>query len=312
MGVGTKIEWTRGDHGEPGATWNPVTGCTKVSAGCDNCYAQTFAERWRGTPGHPFEQGFDLRLWPDRLVLPLQWRRPRRVFVNSMSDLFHARVPDTFIAEVFAVMAMARQHTFQVLTKRPGRMASLLLAPRFAEEVIAAVRRRPERSGHNLGFEIEFPLHNVWLGTSVESQSWVDVRLRQLARTPAALRFVSCEPLLGPIDLTPWLRRGAAQWVIAGGESGPRARPMHPQWARSLRDQCAGADVAFFFKQWGAHVPEEQGQRRGAVSFVLPSGEPDNQQPVGADTATMRRVGKARAGNLLDGQYWLGFPTSAR
>jgi protein gp37 len=232
------IEWTE-------ATWNPVTGCTEVSEGCDHCYAKTFAERWRGIPGHAYEQGFDLKLWPGRLDIPLRWKRPRRVFVNSMSDLFQDGVPDEFIREVFAVMAGTPRHTYQVLTKRPGRMASFL---RLWREL--AVR----------------PLPNVWLGTSVETQKWADVRIPQLLRAPAAVRFLSCEPLLGPLNLA-----GAGHldvkdsgatidWVIAGGESGPGARPMDPVWVRSLRGQCAAAGLAFFFKQWGGRTPKAGGR----------------------------------------------------
>jgi protein gp37 len=274
------IEWTE-------ATWNPVTGCTKVSAGCDNCYAARFAERWRGLPGHPYEQGFDLRLWPDRLVFPLRWRRPRMVFVNSMSDLFHDQVPDEFIARVFAVMAIARRHTFQVLTKRHGRMRSLLSSPSFGHLVAEQGR------AHHVGCQQDWlavgamlggrPLPNVWLGVSAEDQKRADIRIPALLATPAAVRFVSAEPLLGPIDLkqavipmgdqrghgltASFVHAGSCcdrfhgiDWVIAGGESGPRARPMHPDWPRQLRDQCAAAGVAFFFKQWGGRTPNAGGR----------------------------------------------------
>lgn len=234
MGDNSKIEWTE-------ATWNPVTGCTEVSEGCDHCYARTIAERFRGVKGHAYEQGFDLRLWPQRLDQPLRWRRPRLVFVNSMSDLFHEGVRDEFIASVFDVMAEARHHTFQVLTKRPGRMASLL--------------RRWARTG-----ALE-PLANVWLGTSVENQKWADVRIPKLLETPAAVRFLSCEPLLAPINLTNWLRQGPGlDWVIAGSESGLEARPMDPAWVSDLRDQCTAAGVAFFFKQWGGRTSKAGGR----------------------------------------------------
>jgi protein gp37 len=236
------IEWTD-------ASWNPVTGCTEVSPGCDHCYAKTFAERFRGVEGHPYEQGFDPKLWPDRLEVPLRWRRPRRVFVNSMSDLFHDSVPDEFIREVFAVIGKANQHQFQVLTKRPGRMASLL-----ARGVV----------GEYLG---EFgPLPNAWLGTSVEDQRWADIRIPKLLETPAAVRFLSCEPLLGPIDLaSPGhldVKNAGAKvdWVIVGGESGHGARPMDRGWVRQLRDQARDAGVAFFFKQWGGRTPKAGGR----------------------------------------------------
>lgn len=262
----TAIEWTRGDDGSPGRTWNPVTGCTRVSAGCDHCYAKRFAERFRGVPGHPYEQGFDLRLWHDRLGLPLRWTKPRRIFVNSMSDLFHADVPDSFVVAVFAVMAAAPWHQFLILTKRPQRMKRNLTDPEFQQAVMKTFGTIKTKGvpDHFPGW----PLPNVWMGASVENQdaAW---RINWLARTPAAVRFLSCEPLLGPIELTPWLfpvaemgsdgigrlygEPGASliDWVIAGGESGPGARPMHPDWARGLRDECVLARVPFFFKQWG-------------------------------------------------------------
>ncbi|HVT08678.1 MAG TPA: phage Gp37/Gp68 family protein [Polyangia bacterium] len=214
MSDGSAIEWTE-------ATWNPVRGCTKVSAGCKHCYAEVFSERFRGVPGHPFEQGFDLRLVPEALDLPRRWRRGRLVFVNSMSDLFQDEVPLEFIQQVFAVMAECRQHQFQVLTKRADRLA--ILAPKLDWAP------------------------NVWMGVSVESEAFVK-RVQLLQEVPAAIRFVSAEPLLGPIAELPLDR---IHWVIVGGESGPRARPMSADWVRSLRNQCQSAGVAFFFKQWG-------------------------------------------------------------
>lgn len=219
------IEWTE-------ATWNPVTGCTKVSPGCDNCYAETFAERWRGVAGHAYENGFDLTLRPERLEQPLRWRRPRMIFVNSMSDLFHEHVPVTFIKRVFEVMARAEQHTFQVLTKRPGRMASVL---------------------HGIQPD---PLPNVWLGTSIELDKYV-WRADHLRRAPATVRFLSCEPLLGPL---PSLQLQGIDWLIVGGESGVRARPMQPEWASALRDRSAHTGVAFFFKQWGGRTAKSGGR----------------------------------------------------
>jgi protein gp37 len=219
------IEWTE-------ATWNPVTGCTKVSPGCDNCYAETFAERWRGIPGHAYENGFDLTLRPERLDQPLRWRRPRMIFVNSMSDLFHERVPLTFIKRVFEVMGAADHHTFQVLTKRPGRMASVL------EQI------QPS------------PLPNVWLGTSIELDKFT-WRVDHVRRTPASVRFLSCEPLLGPL---PSLDLQDVDWLIVGGESGVRARPMDAQWAADLRDRCIEEGVAFFFKQWGGRTAKSGGR----------------------------------------------------
>jgi protein gp37 len=224
----SSIEWTD-------ATWNPVTGCTKVSPGCKHCYAEKFAERFRGVPGHPYEQGFDIKLWPQRLTLPLAWKRPRMIFVNSMSDLFQESVPDDFIARVFDVMTEATIHTFQLLTKRAQRMADWTRA-RYS--------RTPGPG------RLPWP-SNVWAGVSVESPEYLS-RLASLQRVPASTRFLSIEPLLAPLPLDPVQLRGI-HWVIVGGESGPRARPMEEAWARQVRDTCAEASVAFFFKQWGAH-----------------------------------------------------------
>jgi protein gp37 len=212
------IEWTD-------ATWNPVTGCTKISPGCDHCYAERFAERFRGTTNHPFETGFDLTLRPERIRQPLAWRAPRMIFVNSMSDLFHKKIPSEFVDRVFDTMEEASWHTFQVLTKRSSLMRDYL-ARRYSQ------RRAPD---------------HIWLGVSVEDGSKAS-RIRHLRDAPAAVRFLSVEPLvgrLGPVDLS------GIDWVIVGGESGPRARPMRLEWAREVRDQCQLAAVPFFFKQWG-------------------------------------------------------------
>jgi protein gp37 len=217
------IEWTE-------ATWNPVTGCSQVSPGCAHCYAKTFAERWRNTPGHPYEQGFDLRLWPERLEVPLRWRRPRAIFVNSMSDLFHEDIPLDFIHQVFATMRAADWHTFQILTKRADRMAEL------ADQLDWAP--------------------NVWMGVSVENRRFVH-RADALRTVPAAVRFISAEPLLGPLDD---LELHEIDWLIAGGESGPRHRRIDPAWVRDLRDRCADDGVAFFFKQWGGTRPKSGGR----------------------------------------------------
>ena len=197
-----------------------MRGCSKVSPGCKNCYAERFAERWRGIAGHPYEYGFDLRLVPEMLERPMRWRRPRFVFVNSMSDLFHEEVPTAFIHEVFAVMGAARHHTFQVLTKRADRLAEL--APRL--------RWTP----------------NIWQGVTVESQAYAE-RADLLRGVPAHVRFMSVEPMLGPVTV----KLRGIHWVIVGGESGPGARPVRPEWVRGLRDQCVRAHVPFFFKQWG-------------------------------------------------------------
>lgn len=245
----SKIDWTE-------ATWNPVTGCTKVSPGCDHCYAETFAERWRGVPGHPYEQGFDLKLWPERLNVPLGWRRPRLIFVNSMSDLFHAQVPYEFVERVWSTMAETRQHTYQILTKRPDRME------RFVDRLVGRFGILP----------------NVWLGTSVESQAYV-VRAKRLLEASAAVRFLSIEPMLGPVHLDSvlWQPRhaggspeSAIDWVIAGGESGPGARPCDLDWLRSLRDQCRLAGVAFFLKQVGTVAAGRGNRGKGNNPFLWP------------------------------------------
>lgn len=356
----TGIEWTD-------ATWNPVTGCTEVSPGCDHCYAKTFAERWRGTPGHHFENGFDVQLRPAMLDLPLRWRRPRRVFVNSMSDLFHALIPTPWLAEFFAVMAATLRHTYQVLTKRHGRMRILLNDPDF----VAMVADRARGKADDVSFT--WPLPNVWLGVSTENQQWADIRIPSLLDTPAAIRFISAEPLLGPVDLTEWIgcphdslsgidqepldsptkrwrcdqccasvldgtvTNVGLNWVIVGGESGRSARPMHPDWARSLRDQCQAAGVAFLFKQHGEWIedvthhpaePEIGINEPFRVVNVPPNHKDRNRcamHPAGMTALTpnnpfnpfhaghphwtaMRRVGKKAAGRVLDGREWNGYP----
>lgn len=219
MSEHSHIEWTD-------ATWNPVRGCTKISPGCKHCYAETFAERFRGVKGHPYEQGFDLRLVPEKLTEPLLWRSPKLVFVNSMSDLFHEGIPDEYIEMVCRVMATATWHTFQVLTKRSGRLSALLNGRlRFA-----ALQR------------------HIWWGVSVEDRKYGLPRVAHLQQTPAQVRFLSIEPLLeslGKFDLS------GISWAIVGGESGPGARPMRKEWVISVRDQCERYRVPFFFKQWG-------------------------------------------------------------
>ena len=221
------IEWTD-------ATWNPVTGCTKISRGCDNCYAERFAERFQGIPGHPFENGFDLTLRPDRLVQPLSWKRPRMIFVNSMSDLFHKKIPKHFIDNVFDTMEKADWHIFQILTKRSSLMKNYL----------------KYRYGPNLS-----PQH-IWCGVSVEDNS-ATVRIRHLQNAPVSVRFLSIEPLLGPVED---IELDGISWVIVGGESGPKARPMEQRWVTEIRDKCAHMGVPFFFKQWGGHRPKSGGR----------------------------------------------------
>jgi len=227
----SKIEWT--DH-----SWNPITGCTKISTGCKNCYAERLAERFRGIKGHPYEQGFDLKLWPERLEIPLRWKKPRMVFVCSMSDLFQDGIETQFIEDVFAVMRCCPQHTFQVLTKRPQRAYAFF-------------------------WDYGKPPPNVWLGTSVENQENADNRIPDLLQCQTSVRFLSVEPMLGPIDLNPWLptvcsmhhrrdccgRKSEIDWVIVGCESGPKRRPMGLDWARSILAQCRAANVPVFIKQ---------------------------------------------------------------
>ena len=227
MGDSSQIEWTD-------ATWNPVTGCTKISRGCDHCYAERFAERFRGVPGHPFERGFDLTLRPERLIQPLAWKRPRMIFVNSMSDLFHKDVPWAFVDSVFETMERATWHTFQLLTKRSTLMARYL-----------AARYSTGRA----------PAH-IWCGVSVEDAP-AKSRIAHLRRAPATMRFLSLEPLLGPLGR---LELDEIDWVIVGGESGPGARPMNGEWVRGIRDQCLAHGVAFFFKQWGGIRPKTGGR----------------------------------------------------
>lgn len=324
MSDNSAIEWTD-------ATWNPVTGCEKVSPGCDHCYAETFAERWRGTPGHYFEQGFDVTLRPGRLDEPLRWRKPRRIFVNSMSDLFHDDVPDEFIARVFAVMALAQRHTFQVLTKRHGRMRSLFNSRNWRGSVAGQVRLlRPDQplaefDALTMPFIGGEGLPNIWLGVSVEDQKRADLRVPALIDTPASVRFLSCEPLLGPVDISRWV--SALDWVIVGGESGPGARPMRPEWAHDLRDQCTAAGARFFFKQWGAWCPPHQdfGQsiydhvtNEDACQVVSSSGALLGRpwpgwrfQDGSRDGVVMRRYPKGAAGRVLDGRTWDEMPEPA-
>src|SRR6266849_2682340 len=228
MATTTAIEWTD-------ATWNPVTGCTKISAGCDHCYAERFSERFRGTTNHPFENGFDLTLRPKRLDQPLRWREPRMIFVNSMSDLFHKEIPKEFIARVCDTMERAHWHTFQILTKRSSLLRDFLR----------------QRYGSKSG-----PSH-MWFGVSIENGGKKS-RIRHLQDAPAGVRFLSIEPLIGPVGK---LDLEGINWVIVGGESGPGARPMNPDWVRAIRDQCRESGVAFFFKQWGGFRPKSGGRK---------------------------------------------------
>jgi len=231
----TKIEWTE----EP---WNPIRGCTKISPGCAHCYAETFAERFRGVPGHPYEQGFDLRLVPEKLAQPLRWKKPKKIFVNSMSDLFHKDVPDDYIQKVVSVMQTANWHTYQVLTKRSERLRDML------QTTLATAAAEP----------------HIWWGVSVENRKHGLPRIEHLRQTPASVRFLSVEPLLedlGELDLS------GIHWVIVGGESGTGARPMEADWARSVRDQCVKAGVSFFFKQWGGLNKKATGRELDGLTW---------------------------------------------
>jgi protein gp37 len=235
MSLGSTIEWTD-------ATWNPVRGCTKVSPGCAHCYAETFSERFRGVPHHPYENGFDLRLVPEKLAEPFRWRKPSRIFVNSMSDLFHEGVPDEYIVSVSRVMERANWHQYQVLTKRSIRLRDLL---NTTLKSIASSR-------------------HIWWGVSVENRKHGLPRVDHLRNAQVAVRFLSIEPLLedlGEIDLT------GISWVIVGGESGAGARPLHQAWVESIRDQCASMKVPFFFKQWGGIRKSENGRRLNGRTY---------------------------------------------
>ena len=320
----SKIEWTD-------ATWNPVRGCSKISPGCEHCYAIRNAHRFNG-PGLPFHGivSSDPLNWtgelvpvPAQLDKPLSWQRPRMIFVNSMSDLFHGRVPVDYIADVFAVMFLAERHTFQILTKRAERMQSLLTDAHFQDRVIQALGIRAgtlwgqgykdlamsEVDQFNSRDRDWWPLKNVWLGVSVEDQQYAAARIPELLATPAVARFLSLEPLLGPIDLT----GASVDWVIVGGESGPDARPMHPEWVRSSLRLCQDQNIPFFFKQWGewgnppiddAIVPSMRIDLQGRDLNGL-SGLWDDSD------AIVWRIGKKAAGRLLDGREWNEFPSAA-
>ncbi|MAO66223.1 MAG: hypothetical protein CL666_14605 [Balneola sp.] len=336
----SNIEWTD-------ETWNVTTGCTRASAGCDNCYAVAMTKRLANIEstkekyGGLVNEGKDhfngaVRVHADELEKPLHWRKPRKVFVNSMSDLFHPEVPFDFIDKVFAVMALTPEHTYQVLTKRPERMAEYLNmkwlpckrgyeSNRFNRVCESATWIVVDHDGKKAGnlidnlfndegeYKFNWPLSNVWLGTSVENQEAANERIPHLLKCPAAVRFLSCEPLIGAVDLNavysgirehnPKKRYDRdvkaieeIDWVIAGGESGHNARPMHPHWVRSLRDQCETAGVPFFFKQWGAFKPNHGHKNRWAHKW--------------SDGNYAHKVGKKNAGRLLDGQEHNEFPTT--
>lgn len=375
MSDNSLIEWCT-------ATWNFLIGCTKKSAGCQHCYAIRQAWRMMHNPNPKIAKKFEGTVhkdskgelnWTGRvnfddevILKPLSWRLPRRVFVNSLSDLFHKNVRDEWIDMAFAVMAMCPQHTFQILTKEPerardyfsdlddlrlriGAAAGTFLDGDWIWNEGKQFRERIEKlisATHGVDFdedeneiqvdETELPLPNVWLGVSVEDQKTADERIPLLLQTPAAVRWISAEPLLGPIDLqAPWSALNdeypahGIHWLVAGGESGPKARPMHPDWARSLRDQCVSAGVPFFFKQWGEHKPLASVFKRDDEMFPYAAALADERKsiamdgsgatywndgdeppvpPSARDAYVMSRVGKKAAGRLLDGREWNEFP----
>jgi protein gp37 len=379
VGETSAIEWTD-------ATWNPIRGCTRVSEGCRNCYAETLAARFSdpATEKGPAQWGHGLATrtskgarWTGKIdvaadatfLAPLRWKRPRRIFVNSLSDLFHEAVPDAVIDRVFAVMALSPQHTFQLLTKRPERMLAYIEEWLYDHdsgrragigELYTTLEPHPSVA-HVVNRPRVLPLANIWLGVSVEDQAAADARIPLLLQTPAAKRFLSCEPLLGPVDLrwiaepdedkdgvidallgcnwidgmgrgeafhpvrpghqgremTRWVCSSEAEildarkidWVIAGGESGPGARPMHPEWVRGLRDQCAAAQVPFFFKQWGEWAPGDQVLPPPPWDWWRCWAEEPIPGPDGEEPYPMAfRCGKKRAGRTLDGVIHDGFP----
>jgi protein gp37 len=352
MSANSKIEWTD-------ATWNPVRGCARVSDGCKNCYAERVAARFSGA-GQPYEglvrktsQGpkwtGDVKLATAALRTPLSWAKPRRVFVNSMSDLFHESVSFDFIASVFAVMSVTTRHTYQILTKRPARMLEFFqwieegkgvfdddaISSRLPKDIPWVPHHHNTRRGGYDNCGPGYPYENVWIGVSVEDQRTAEERIPLLLRTPAAVRWISAEPLLGPIDLTIlelpseynitptvpgrinaltthdddryFQSPSALDWVVVGGESGHGARPMHPRWARSLREQCAVASVPFFFKQWGEWAPGSN----WPDDVAIPSGEKCSfDDPALDDNGSVWRVGKKAAGRELDGRTHDDYPRS--
>ncbi len=344
----TKIEWVKNADGTRGETWNPLVGCTKVSKGCAHCFAERMAVRQIGMGNKNYAGTIKDGHWsgkvnliPDALEKPLHWRKPRTVFVNSMSDLFHESVPFEFIDKVFAIMALAKWHTFQVLTKRPERMREYMKALTFERMRVhmnanspgswftIAWRNRPEELKWNRIPTCQ-PPPNIHLYVSIEDQATADERIPWLLKTPAAVRGVSLEPMLGPVDLRPYLRGegcttgGVTTWlktgpvldhVIVGGETGPGAGPMHPDWVRSVRDQCAEAGVSLFFKGWGDWCGGMQNSSRDPYA-TLENGQmfckgASNHKYWG-DGYMSARVGKRAAGRELDGRTWDEMPGQAK
>ena len=370
MSDNTKIEWVRDGDGRPGATVNAVNGCSVTSPGCTNCYAMKQAHRFPARAGLTTKTNGgmvwtgEVRFNEKQLLLPLGWKRPRRIFWNAHGDLFHSAVPDEWIDRVFAVCALTPQHTHMILTKRSARMLEFVADEASITEIFEVVDgefAEHSQRGPALDRLNAWPLPNVWLGVSVEDQARADERIPDLLATPAAVRFISAEPLLGPVDLT-WIAepdeekggvidallgcnwcdgggRGVdyfpirpghegrkmtryvvsgsdeiianrkLDWVICGGESGPGARPMHPDWARSLRDQCAAAGVAFHFKQWGEWAPRHSWDHRRMVAIDAAGNRvSDDLRPQDVGGQRFARIGKKAAGRLLDGVEHNGLP----
>lgn len=325
--------------GDPmrGPTWNPTTGCTKISSGCQSCYAEKAVRRLVGRYGYPTDDPFRVVLHPERLTKPLRWRKQRWVFVNKMGDLFHPDVPDEFLDKVFAVMALTPRITYLILTRRPNRMRTYLLEHAADGQLIWTTAQRFNSSKSRPQENTAWPLPNVWLGVAAEDQDIANERIPVLLQTPATVRFVAIEPMLGPVDLTriqfnkrtvmnvlegvgisktSWAQTipnaycERLDWVIVGGEIGPNARPIHPDWVRSLRDQAQAAKVPFFFKGWGQWVdlspgnwqhPPRKNRSSWADSYVLSH---KNQIYVFPDGRKVVRVGHKSAGRLLDGRTW--------
>lgn len=331
----TKIEWATD-------TWNPITGCTPISEGCQNCYAKRMSKRLAGRCGYDKNEPFKVTLHKNRLDEPLHWKKPSKIFVCSMGDLFHEGISDMAIEDVFATMSMCPQHTFLLLTKRPDRVLHWFSHFRadFPTETVRAQVWRSRWSIYKTQKHFEWPLPNVWLGVTAENQQRADERIPILLQIPAAVRFVSVEPMLGPVDLTQitlgsnghglrfvhnaltgWstgyhedtrkqkLSRNdeysRLDWVICGGETGPGARPMHPDWVRSLRDQCQAAGTPFFFKSWGNYcAPSQMPESTYRAWDYLYGTETCWRE----DYPTPWKVGKKKAGRLLDGQVWEQWP----
>lgn len=345
----TRIEWVQNPDGTQGLSWNPVTGCTPISEGCQNCYAKRMANRFRGRFGYPEDKPFQVTLHPEKLNQPLRWKKPKRIFVCSMGDLFHEDIPFEFISAIFGVMAATPQHNYIVLTKRPAKMKE------FFEWLFSKAANYPARDRRTVPYDDErinilvmealnrykigvdvmrkWPLNNVWLGVTTENQARADERIPVLLQIPADVRFVSVEPMLEPVNLSKWIYcyvcanngehfnpvygkieecpvcdgdRPILDWVICGGETGPGARPMHPDWVRNLRDLCQAAGVPFFFKHWG----EWKAAHRQSDVVDLSSLK-DNQCVMKAQNGghyLLTRTSRKRTGRQLDGREWNEMP----